>query len=158
MSCTFLALKARNDLTVNMGPNEYTLRGEKKLYQARITDDGFWHYLVVYRDLMTGGLRLLATVWDGALRGCPVWTAFVTHQASSPTWIKRVSRRRVRLADIQIYVFCQNYRQQRQRRGNAGAFELAFTSEDACQHFRDLFPHQKRSKTPEPIVAAVTDS
>jgi hypothetical protein len=54
----------------------------------------------------------------------------VTHQASSPTWIKRVSRRRVRLADIQIYVFCQNYRQQRQRRGNAGAFELAFTSED----------------------------
>lgn len=36
MSNTFLALKARNDLTVGMGPNEYSLRGEKKLFQAYV--------------------------------------------------------------------------------------------------------------------------
>jgi hypothetical protein len=154
MSNTFLALKARNDLTVGMGPNEYSLRGEKKLFQARITDDGFWHSLIVYKDTMTGGIRLHAAVWEGELRLCPVWTAFVTHQVTSPTWLKRVSRRRVRLADIQLYVFCQNYKQQRQRRGPAGAFEINFHNDDACQHFRDLFPTRQRSKTPEPLAAA----
>jgi hypothetical protein len=80
-----------------MDPGEFTIRGEKKLFQAyvlwplqpettrehgthtkcrRITDDGFWHYLIVYQDIMTGGIRLEATVWDGELRLCPVWTAF----------------------------------------------------------------------------------
>lgn len=32
--CTFLALKARNSLTVQLGAQEYTLRGERKLFQA----------------------------------------------------------------------------------------------------------------------------
>lgn len=42
----------------------------------RITDDGFWHSLIVYKDTMTGGIRLHAAVWEGELRLCPVWTAF----------------------------------------------------------------------------------
>lgn len=141
----------------------------------RISDDGFWHSLIVYKDVLTGGIRLHAAVWEGELRSCPVWTAFgscnqprtatrpvalqnhpcfsplfsnkgstndacatVTHQSSSPTWLKRVSRRRIRLADIQLYVFCQNYRQQTQRRGNAGAFEISFHSEE-CKYSL-LFP------------------
>ncbi|KAL6869888.1 hypothetical protein ACO1O0_001220 [Amphichorda felina] len=34
MYCSFLALKARNDLTVDMGHGEYSLAGERKLFQA----------------------------------------------------------------------------------------------------------------------------
>lgn len=98
---------------------------------------------------MSKGIRLHAAVWDGDLRQCPVWTAFskpassqlshmqwtnyrppVTHQSASPKWIRRVSKTRVRLADIQLYVFCQEYRQQNQRVNRAGAFEIRFVSEE----------------------------
>lgn len=34
MYCSFLALKAHNDLTVEMGPGEYTPVDERKLFQA----------------------------------------------------------------------------------------------------------------------------
>jgi hypothetical protein len=36
MYCTFLALKAHNDLTVEMGPGEYTPAQERKLFQAYV--------------------------------------------------------------------------------------------------------------------------
>jgi hypothetical protein len=152
MYCTFLTLKARNDLTLGMSPDEFTLKGEKKLFQARISDDGFWHSLIVYKDQMTGGIRLHAAVWSGELRQCPVWTAFVTNQATSSTWLKRVSRRKVRLSDVQLYVFCQEYQQQHQRRGQACAFEIYFHCEEACQRFQELFPISRtsRRRTPEP--------
>lgn len=57
-------------------------------------------------------------------------TLAVTHQSASPKWIKRVSKTKVRLADVQLYVFCQEYRQHNQRRGAAGAFEICFVSEE----------------------------
>ncbi|KAM0235632.1 hypothetical protein ACHAP5_009645 [Fusarium lateritium] len=106
---------------------------------SRIVDDGFMHSLIVYEDYMTKGLRLHAAVWDGDLQQCPVWTAFVTHQSTSPKWIKRVSKTRLRLADIQLYVFCQEYRQQNQRINRAGAFEIRFISEEASKRFKELF-------------------
>lgn len=53
----------------------------------------------------------------------------VTRQASSPNWMKRASRKRVRLTEIQPYVFCQNYKHKNQRRGQSGAFEIAFLNE-----------------------------
>lgn len=34
MYCTFLALKSRNTLTIQLGTKEYTLKGERKLFQA----------------------------------------------------------------------------------------------------------------------------
>lgn len=34
--CTFIALKARNNLTVNMDPREYKFPNEKRLYQAYV--------------------------------------------------------------------------------------------------------------------------
>jgi hypothetical protein len=37
MYCTFLTLKARNDLTLGMSPDEFTLKGEKKLFQAYVS-------------------------------------------------------------------------------------------------------------------------
>ncbi|KAH7269809.1 uncharacterized protein BKA55DRAFT_588418 [Fusarium redolens] len=137
--CCFLSFKTRNSLTVQVANEDLTLWGERKLFQARIVDDGFMHSLIVYEDYMTKGIRLHAAVWDGDLRQCPVWTAFITHQSASPKWIKRVSKTRVRLADIQLYVFCQEYRQQNQRINRAGAFEIRFVSEEATKRFKELF-------------------
>ncbi|RBQ72412.1 hypothetical protein FVER14953_00841 [Fusarium verticillioides] len=137
--CCFLSFKTRNSLTVQVANEDLALWGERKLFQARILDDGFMHSLIVYEDYVTKGVRLHAAVWDGDLRQCPVWTAFITHQSASPKWIKRVSKTRVRLADIQLYVFCQEYRQQNQRINRAGAFEIRFVSEEAAKRFKELF-------------------
>lgn len=41
-----------------------------------------------------------------------------------------MSKTRVRLADIHLYVFCQEYRQQNQRINRSGAFEIKFVSEE----------------------------
>ncbi|KFA66550.1 hypothetical protein S40285_00703 [Stachybotrys chlorohalonatus IBT 40285] len=148
MYCTFISLKAINPLTVNIGPEEYHLRGEKRLFQATIIDDGFKHSLIVYQDRYTNGFRLHAAIWGGEFRRSPVWTAFVTHQSASPTWLKRVSRHKIRLADIQLYVFCQKYQQQNQRRGSAGAFEIHFASEEASYRFKDVFHPPSDDESP----------
>lgn len=137
--CCFLSFKTRNSLTLQVANEDLALWGERKLFQARIVDDGFMHSLIVYEDYVTKGVRLHAAVWDGDLRQCPVWTAFITQQSASPKWIKRVSKTRVRLADIQLYVFCQEYRQQNQRINRAGAFEIRFVSEEAAKRFKELF-------------------
>ncbi|TDZ53530.1 hypothetical protein CTRI78_v006902 [Colletotrichum trifolii] len=138
-NCTFVSLKARNTLTVNMNAGEYKLSGEERLFQAQIIDDGFKHSLIVYRDLATKGLRLHAAVWDGELRQCPVWTAFVTHQSASRTWLHRKSKHRVWLKDVQLYVFCRRYRQANQRNGQAGAFEINFVSDQGATKFKEVF-------------------
>ncbi|KAK1570293.1 uncharacterized protein LY79DRAFT_45895 [Colletotrichum navitas] len=137
--CTFVSLKARNTMTTNMNLGEFKLAGEKKTFQAQIIDDGFKHSLMVYQDIATRGFRLHAAVWDGELRLCPVWTAFVTHQSASPTWLRRKSPHRVWLKDVQLYVFCKGYRQQNQRKGEAGAFEINFVSESGAAHFLEAF-------------------
>ncbi|KAK4155354.1 hypothetical protein C8A00DRAFT_13575 [Chaetomidium leptoderma] len=137
--CTFLALKARNLLTVQIHPNEFMLCREKRLFQAQIVDDGFKHSLIVYQDMQSRGLRLHAAVWEGELRQCPVWTAFVTHQSQSPTWLSQRSRHRVWLKDIQLYVFCSTYRQENMRQNKSGAFEICFDREEAAKRFKELF-------------------
>ncbi|GAB1311187.1 DH domain-containing protein [Madurella fahalii] len=137
--CTFVALKARNMLTVQIHPNEFRLQREKRLFQAQIIDDGFRHSLIVYEDLQTQGLRLHAAVWEGELRQCPVWTAFVTHQSRSPTWLSRRSKHRVWLKDVQLYVFCNTYRQENMRQNKSGAFEIYFDRVEAAKRFRELF-------------------
>lgn len=127
---------------------------------SQIIDDGFKHSLIVYEDMQSRGLRLHAAVWEGELRQCPVWTAFgwlsppplcftdpavvrniwsqiltvtylpVTHQSQSSTWLSRRSRHRVWLKDIQLYVFCNTYRQEHMRQNKSGAFEIHFDREE----------------------------
>ncbi|TIC93649.1 hypothetical protein CH35J_009330 [Colletotrichum higginsianum] len=137
--CTFVSLKARNTMTIDINASEFRLSGEKKTFQAQIIDDGYQHSLVVYQDIATQSFRLHAMVRDGVLRQCPVWTAFVTHQSASPTWLQRKGRKRVWLKDVHLYVFCQEYRQQNQRKGEAGAFEINFVSESGAAHFPEAF-------------------
>lgn len=121
---TFVSLKAGSTLTVQIHPAEYKLAGEKRLFQAQITnDDGYRHSLVVYEDQLTNRMRLHAAVWEGQLRQCPVWTAFITHH---PPQISRRSKHRVWLKGVQIYVFCKRYRQENMRQNKNGAFEICF--------------------------------
>ncbi|CCF41468.1 hypothetical protein CH063_11731 [Colletotrichum higginsianum] len=126
-------------MTIDINASEFRLSGEKKTFQAQIIDDGYQHSLVVYQDIATQSFRLHAMVRDGVLRQCPVWTAFVTHQSASPTWLQRKGRKRVWLKDVHLYVFCQEYRQQNQRKGEAGAFEINFVSESGAAHFPEAF-------------------
>ncbi|KAL2269899.1 hypothetical protein VTJ83DRAFT_2083 [Remersonia thermophila] len=137
--CTFVALKARNLLTLQVHPHEFQLRREKRLFQAQIIDDSYKHSLIVYEDMPTRGLRLHAAVWEGELRQCPVWTAFVTHQSKTPSWLSRRSRHRVWLKDVQLYVFCNTYRQENMRQNKLGAFEVQFEREEAAKRFKELF-------------------
>ncbi|CCC04853.1 unnamed protein product [Sordaria macrospora k-hell] len=137
--CTFVALKARNRLTVQIAPTEFQLQREKRLFQAQIVDDGYKHSLVVYEDQQTHGIRLHAAVWDGELKQCPVWTAFVTAQSQSSTWISRRSKHRVWLRNIQLYVFCRNYRQEVQRQNKSKAFEIYFVTEQGASKFKEAF-------------------
>lgn len=146
--CTFLCLKVCSPLTVNVNPLEFHLRKERRLFQAQIIDDGYQHVLMVFEDAITGGCRLHAAVWEGKLRACPVWTAFIPPNVSS-SWLLRKTKRRIWLRDIQPYVFCEKYRPTHQRRGRFGAFELAFAHSEAATRFQELF-----SGTPDASAAS----
>ena len=144
MHSTFLSLKARNKMTLSLDPEEFNLKGERKLFQARIKDDDYKHSLIVYEDRATRSLRLHAAVWDGELRQCPVWTAFVTQQSTHPKWLKRVSDLKIHLTDIQPYVFCRKYRAHSMRVGENNEFELYFVSAEAADRFEELFTEVTR--------------
>lgn len=54
----------------------------------------------------------------------------VSQHVAYPNWLKRVSRHKVRLADVRLFVFCKQYREQAQRRGPGGVFQIQFVSDD----------------------------
>lgn len=134
----FGALKSRSPLTINITQDDVVLAGEKRLFQGKILDDGYEHILTVLQDEKCHGLRLHAAVRNGELRRCPVWTAFITHQSASPSWLKRHSRHRIWLRDVFPYVFCQKYKKKHQVTKN-GAFEIYFVNEEAADAFEDTF-------------------
>ncbi|KAH8652804.1 hypothetical protein BGZ60DRAFT_533663 [Tricladium varicosporioides] len=140
---SFVALKARCPLTINVNPDDYTLSGEKVLFRAQIIDDGFEHALSVIQDKKTFGLRLHAAVWNGELRRCPVWTAFVTYQSASPSWLHRRSNHRVWLKDINPYVFCNTYKKRHQTRKH-GEFEIYFVDRQAADAFEEVFMEEEK--------------
>ncbi|ORY66119.1 uncharacterized protein BCR38DRAFT_173137 [Pseudomassariella vexata] len=150
--CTFVCLKARSVLTIDRHPDEFKLRKESKVFQAKIIDDGYEHILNVFQDPHSGRKRLHASVWDGELRFCPVWTAFLP-DAPPKEWLLKKSRYRVQIRDIQPYVFCQNYRAHKQRKGKYGAFELNFAKDAGATHFKDLFD----PRPPPTIVSTESD-
>lgn len=103
MYCTFISLKAHNNLTLQFCAEELGLEGEEKLFQAYVVclghnhslqyltfscrtiwDDGFYHALIVYEEHASRNLRLHAAVWDGELRQCPVWTVFGKYLKTTP--------------------------------------------------------------------------
>ncbi|RYO76092.1 hypothetical protein DL766_002297 [Monosporascus sp. MC13-8B] len=152
--CAFVCLKAHSLLTVMVDPEEFILNKERRLFQAQIIDDGFHHSLMVYEDRVTKGIRLHTAVWDGKLRYCPVWTAFVTPHCFSPSWLVRKSPHRVWLKDLDPFVFCQRYRPRNQRNNKAGAFELDFVNDVAATHFKEIF---SPDPGPAPTITTATE-
>lgn len=77
------------------------------------------------------GLHLVSAPHLSLSCGFVVLTAklLVTHQCASPTWLRR-SHHKVRLKDVHLYVFCDDYQPLHQRRGAAGEFEIAFLQEE----------------------------
>ena len=135
------------------------------------------HFLLVYQDDQTKGLRLQASVYQGPFTNCPVWTAFgtnppppplpfiyitsiptntspVTHQSASPTWLVQKSNHRVWLRDIQPYVFCQRYRQENMRNARSGAFEIYFVNRNGNVSF--FFPVGRGFGTDEALCSSET--
>jgi len=62
----------------------------------------------------------------------PVWTAFITHHITSPSWMRRSrgSAKTVYLVDLQRFIFTNEYSPQL---GPGGEHELRFKSSD-CQY------------------------
>ena len=108
------------------------LRGECKhyelLYQMLIVirgilDDHYEHALRLFQDEDTGVVRLQASVHTGKLERKPIWTAFITHQILSSTWLEREGPRVFHLADLQQYIFSADYRPPKT---SSGQFVLTF--------------------------------
>ncbi|KAL8414666.1 hypothetical protein RB594_005759 [Gaeumannomyces avenae] len=137
--CTFVALKVNSALSVQLMPEEYAIKGERKEFRAAILDDGFSHYLTVFKDPDTEAVRLHAEVSEGDMKQCPIWTAFVTHQSRSPTWIQLKRGGVVLLMDVNLYVFCKEYREEKMRQNKHGAFEIHFKNPGAAVKFKECF-------------------
>lgn len=142
--CAFLALRFEDLKTPVENIADYDLHREEELYAGFIVDDHYRHALRLFREKDTGVIRLQASVQRGALRRKPIWTAFITHQILSPTWMSRDSPRVVHIADLQRYIFTEEYNPQRTPEG---AHELTFIEPADAKEFvksvKDLVKKEK---------------
>ena len=127
--------------SVSVGP---CVSDPRLTQRRRIVDDHYEHALRMFQEKDTGVIRLQASVQTGECKRQvdhqnlfapitavlirsptrkPIWTAFITHQILSPTWMSRDSSRVVRLAELQRYVFTDEYNPQMTPEG---AHELTF--------------------------------
>ncbi|KAL4768134.1 hypothetical protein BDW60DRAFT_198526 [Aspergillus nidulans var. acristatus] len=90
--CTFLALRSQDSGRPVSQIRDYELFHEEELFASPIIDDDFVHALRVYRDTVTGAVRLQASVHKGEMKRSPVWTAFITDLVRTPRWLRIVER------------------------------------------------------------------
>ncbi|CAI7592265.1 unnamed protein product [Penicillium bialowiezense] len=101
------ALRAQ-DLSCDSEANQYQdyeLEGEEERYGGQIEDDGYPHALRIYEDRVTDSVRLQAAVLHGPMKRTPVWSAFITHNLSSPRWIKLEGSQTVVMRNLKPVVF-----------------------------------------------------
>ena len=92
---------------------------------SRIFDYHAEHILRLFREKDTGVVRLQASVLTTELRMKPIWTAFITRQIHMPKWASWDSKKMVFLADLQQFVFIDDYSPQNT---STGEFLLTFIS------------------------------
>ncbi|CAN8099037.1 unnamed protein product [Discula destructiva] len=126
----FVVLKARNS-SAGVAAAEYKIADEDTLFRAKIIDDDYDHVLRVARDRRTARMRLLTAAGDGELVRCPVWTAFMPARLR----LVRTSEHRVLVRDIDLYVFCELYRESKMRQNLHGDFEINFIDERDADEF-----------------------
>lgn len=145
--CSFIALRSEDIKTPFGKILDFEIHKEKEWFAGRIVDDHYEHALRLFREKDTGVIRLQASVQKGFLKRKPIWTAFITHQILSPTWLSRVSSRVVHLAELQRYVFTDDYNPQKTA---SGAHELTFIDANDAKEFvkmiKELVRKQKEKR------------
>ncbi|KAK5208944.1 hypothetical protein LTR41_005342 [Exophiala xenobiotica] len=138
--CTFLSLRSHDSATHVDNALDHVLKGETSNFAGAIRDSGFKHALRLYRDKATDGLRLEASVLDGDMQHCPIWTAFITHHVTSPTWLRRSKNSCVvYLAQLQRHVFSSKYTPHVAANGEHFLdFELIRDAEDFVKTIEDF--------------------
>ncbi|CAD6593939.1 MAG: hypothetical protein ASARMPRED_008234 [Alectoria sarmentosa] len=142
--CSFLALRFEDLKAPVRKIEDYDLPKEKELFAGRIADDHYEHGLRLFQEKDTGAIRLQASAQTGDLKRKPIWTAFITHQILSPTWMSRDGPGVVHLAELQRYVFTEEYNPQKTP---TGAHELTFLGSADAKEFvkvmKELVKSQK---------------
>ncbi|KAL4795558.1 hypothetical protein BDV19DRAFT_166908 [Aspergillus venezuelensis] len=104
--CTFLALRSQDSGRPVGQIRDYDLDDEEEIFASPILDDDFLHALRVYRDKVSGAIRLQASVHKGEMKRAPVWTAFITHLYRTPKWIRVMpDQKHIELRELPQVVF-----------------------------------------------------
>ncbi|PWY84514.1 hypothetical protein BO94DRAFT_101548 [Aspergillus sclerotioniger CBS 115572] len=136
--CTFLALRSQDSGRPVERIRDYELDEEEELFGGQIVDDDFLHALRVYRDNVSGAVRLQASVHKGEMKRfhrMPVWTAFITDYIASKGWIRRLNPKTVVLRDLRRVIFTfPNYNPPQTPKGE---HILMFKNRSDAQGFMD---------------------
>ena len=134
---TFIAMRSQDSSTRGPPPTVHDdeLRDETSEFAGRILDSGFTHALRIWRDKISGSIRLQASVFNGELDRTPVWTAFITHFIASGDWCRRIDRRTISLADLKLHIFSDRYKPYL---APNGAFMLRFETRDDAEAFLEV--------------------
>lgn len=130
-SCTFLALRSQDGHKRVQDIRDFELDAEREEFRGLIDDDNFVHDLRVYRDRLSGTIRLQASVYEGEMKKAPVWTAFINHHLELTSWIRRL-KTTVVLRELTKVLFFPEYMPPMTRRRE---HILKFTSEDDAKGF-----------------------
>ncbi|KAL4897115.1 hypothetical protein BDV59DRAFT_169828 [Aspergillus ambiguus] len=103
--CTFLALRSQDSGRPVERIRDYELEREQELFGGKIVDDNFLHALRVYRDTVSGAVRLQASVHKGEMRRSPIWTAFITQDIRTRGWIRLAEPKVVVLRTLRRSIF-----------------------------------------------------
>ncbi|KAL2003602.1 hypothetical protein VTN02DRAFT_3148 [Thermoascus thermophilus] len=131
--CTFLALRSQDCGRPVHRIRDYELHDEEELFGGQIVDDGYLHALRVYRDTISGALRLQASVHSGEMKRSPVWTAFITHHLTNRSWLRRVDSKTIHFRELQRTIFISD--DYTPPRGPRGEHVLTFTTRAEADSF-----------------------
>ncbi|GES58531.1 hypothetical protein ATEIFO6365_0004068200 [Aspergillus terreus] len=103
--CTFLALRSQDSGRPVERIRDYELEREQELFGGKIVDDNFLHALRIYRDTVSGAVRLQASVHKGEMKRSPIWTAFITQHIGTRGWMRLAEPKTVVLRTLQRSIF-----------------------------------------------------
>ncbi|KAJ5420666.1 hypothetical protein N7465_003185 [Penicillium sp. CMV-2018d] len=134
---TFLALRSQDEGHPVGEILDYELAHEEQCFGGTITDDDYVHALRVYKDTVTGAVRLQSSIHLGDLNHTPVWTAFVTHNLGKRSWLKSYDSKTVILRDVKPVIF-MSMDDYTPPQTSHGQHVLEFTSSSDAREFLDV--------------------
>lgn len=134
--CTVIAMKRQDQYGISDGLDEFFQLGETMEFSGETADGRYLHAFRIFHDEDSGCVRFEVTARRGPLKTIPIWTAFVTQYIGHKGWMKRVGPSTIQFGELHPYVFCDGYRVPR---GSTGRYQLAFTTPEDAQNFRERF-------------------